>query len=428
MITSIAIKNYGCILDSTLDLTYGERLAPRGYRTSSLLPFIELGKARVVPSLALIGPNASGKTTIIRALRTIFAFIRGRRVTYHPYRLKEPMLPISTIEVSWIDQNNLYSYLLGIGSDQIVSESLKVDNEIIFQSQSGKLSCNIKNISNQDYEKLLKTYDLQCVTAETKYQIKSALNVLAEDFPGLNSHINKAFTYWTTKLHFYGLDHNQPSNFLAEGIDKLSKTFPDISPSNQEAMAWDLLSKYMRKLDFNIHKVLSERKKINPEDLPFPEEFKKFLGDSELFSDNVKTYHLTENGNLTPFQINWESNGTRHLMKILCYLLTAVRTGGVAVVDEIEESLHTLLVKELIKLFNDRELNKTKAQIIFTTHNTDLLSDSGLRPSQIAIVSQRGFNGSFIRRLVDIEGVKPSDDFRKNYLNGYYDAIPSAYL
>ncbi len=433
MIKYITLNNYGSILNATLYLTFGESKAPMGYRDSQIMPFIEIGKARIVPSLALIGPNASGKTTFIRGFYDVHDFIMRGRKLYNPYRLRASSLPTTKIEVAWFDNNVEveYKYSVEEGESGIVYESLVCEGQLLFECRQGNLSLHAINFSELDGKKISSTYELKCVDANKRAQIKSVFAFLVKEFPGLDCRINNAYEFWKEKVFFYGLSSSESffgPNLLTAGIDQLAKTFTDADPSKREDLAWQLLSKYMKKLDFNIQKVSCERIKFNPDQMPFADQLKDMIEDRGLFVNNIQTYHFSENGELVPFKYAWESNGTKRLMIILSYLLTTIRTGGVAIVDEIEESMHTLLVQELLKLFNDKDLNKTKSQIIFTTHNTDLLSDSSLRRSQIAVVSQRGFSGTQVRRLIDIPEVKQTDDFRQDYLNGYYDALPAAYL
>lgn len=87
MIKYISINNYGSILDATLHFTFEESKAPRGYHDFQTIPFIEIGKNRLVPSLALIGPNASGKTRYIRAFSAIHDFIMSGKKSPRPVRI-----------------------------------------------------------------------------------------------------------------------------------------------------------------------------------------------------------------------------------------------------------------------------------------------------------------------------------------------------
>ena len=72
MIAQFKIKNFRSILDMTLDLQYAEGKAPNGYRNSDTFPFLEDATGRrLVPCLAIFGANASGKTNIVKAMKTL---------------------------------------------------------------------------------------------------------------------------------------------------------------------------------------------------------------------------------------------------------------------------------------------------------------------------------------------------------------------
>ena len=109
-------------------------------------------------------------------------------------------------------------------------------------------------------------------------------------------------------------------------------------------------------------------------------------------------------------------------------ILFALKTGSVLLVDELECSLHPLLMREIVMLFKKRSHNPKGAQLIFTTHNTDILDDSILRLSEIALVRKTSANGTLVRRLVDAkregEDIRNVTNFRKQYLAGFYAGIP----
>ena len=105
-------------------------------------------------------------------------------------------------------------------------------------------------------------------------------------------------------------------------------------------------------------------------------------------------------------------------------LLTAVRLGKTVLIDELDDSLHSLLLQELVKLFKEKRINETAAQIVFTLHNTDLLAANFLGVSEVAIVNQVGYFGTRVMRLVDLPGIRNGSDFRLRYLRGDFGGIP----
>jgi len=126
--------------------------------------------------------------------------------------------------------------------------------------------------------------------------------------------------------------------------------------------------------------------------------------------------------------IKHESAGTQRLAGLVGLILYALKTGGVLLVDELECSLHPLLMREIVLLFKKRRHNQNGAQLIVTTHNTDILDDSILRLSEIALVRKTVANGTLVRRLVnaknDGEDIRNVTNFRKRYLSGFYSGVP----
>jgi AAA15 family ATPase/GTPase len=100
----------------------------------------------------------------------------------------------------------------------------------------------------------------------------------------------------------------------------------------------------------------------------------------------------------------------------------------VLLVDELDCSLHPLLMREIVLYFKKRRFNPLGAQLIVTTHNTDILDDSILRLSEIALVRKTVANGTLVRRLIDLknggEDIRNVTNFRKQYLAGFYSGIP----
>ena len=123
-----------------------------------------------------------------------------------------------------------------------------------------------------------------------------------------------------------------------------------------------------------------------------------------------------------------ESEGTVRLATIVAHLLRAIHMGVPMFIDELDRSLHPLLVRAVLSLFQQRERNKNRAQLIFTTHCTDLLDDEILRLSEIGIVLKNIKLGTKVKRLCDFrkEGtdIRNVTNFRNRYLEGFYSGVP----
>jgi len=119
-----------------------------------------------------------------------------------------------------------------------------------------------------------------------------------------------------------------------------------------------------------------------------------------------------------------ESVGTQKLFNLATPWLRSLARGSVVFVDELEASLHPLLTRFLVHLFNSPELNHKNAQLVFVTHDTNLLTYGGFRRDQIWLCEKRGDGTSDLYALAEIAKVRKNDKIERNYLQGKYGAIP----
>lgn len=118
-----------------------------------------------------------------------------------------------------------------------------------------------------------------------------------------------------------------------------------------------------------------------------------------------------------------ESSGTRQLLCLSAPIFESLSDGDFIFIDEFDNSLHPLLLRELIKLFHDPVLNTGNAQLLFNTHDTTLLSTPLLRRDQIWFVEKDQYSASHLYSLVEYSPRK-DEAFEKGYLQGRYGAVP----
>lgn len=133
----------------------------------------------------------------------------------------------------------------------------------------------------------------------------------------------------------------------------------------------------------------------------------------------ITTYH--KNNPTVPFDFSTEeSDGTQRLFFMMLTILDIVKNNKILLVDEIERSLHTRLVEYIISLFNRSE----SAQLIYTTHNTYLLDNNKVRKDQVYFTNKRADGSTDLYSLYDYKDFRDTMDFEKAYLQGRFDAIP----
>jgi predicted ATPase len=118
-----------------------------------------------------------------------------------------------------------------------------------------------------------------------------------------------------------------------------------------------------------------------------------------------------------------ESEGTKKLVAFAGPLIHALKTGQVLFVDEFDARLHPLVTRSLISLFNSRQSNANNAQLIFTTHDTNLLTNKLFRRDQIWFVEKDRYGGTRLYSLVEYK-VRNDASFESDYIRGKYGAIP----
>ena len=122
-----------------------------------------------------------------------------------------------------------------------------------------------------------------------------------------------------------------------------------------------------------------------------------------------------------------ESRGTQMLFNMGWHILEALRVGGVVVIDELESSLHPILAQRIVRLFNDPSTNRSNAQLIFTTHDANLLGNTigepALRRDQVWLTEKDSEGATVIYPLTDYKPRK-AENLERGYLQGRYGAVP----
>ena len=135
------------------------------------------------------------------------------------------------------------------------------------------------------------------------------------------------------------------------------------------------------------------------------------------------TTHIV-NGEKYDFDISEESLGTQAIFSFIPVIKDVVDNGKVLFVDELDRSLHPFIVKYIVELFNDPDLNDKNAQLIFNTHDTNLLDLELLRRDQIWFTEKNPTDGGSVLYSLDDFSVRKSENVEKGYLLGRYGAVP----
>lgn len=123
---------------------------------------------------------------------------------------------------------------------------------------------------------------------------------------------------------------------------------------------------------------------------------------------------------------NNESSGTQKLFDLAGILLVAfsLPEAPLIILDEMDSNFHPSLLLKLIGVFNDPNVNKSKAQLLFTSHDTNLMTPSILRRDQFYLTEKDNCDATRLFSLAELKGIRNDADFARHYLAGFYGALP----
>ncbi len=424
MLSSFFIQNFRSILELKLHFGYGEGKAPNGYRGQELLPFIEAAnKQRLVPCMAFFGANASGKTNLLKAFSALIQLLRdgGPLAQQYEPNLLNPRFSHTTFVVEFIRDGEVFEYRLAYNAAEILEETLAKNRKPLYTIR--RLEARFaSSVPSATYSKLKLSEILRVECSDGNgRQTKPFLHRIGHGYSGLNPDLRNAFVCLTSRLNYYS---NEPSLPLPLSVKILAATL-----NGDEKAALREITDVVRRLDIDIAAIdiLQRELAPNEEETDGIAMFNPATGIKHVVRITATHQDALGNPALLDFHKH-ESAGTQRLAGLVGLLLRTLKTGGVLLVDELDRSLHPLLMREIVMLFKTRRHNPKGAQLIGTTHNTDLLDDSILRLSEIALVRKTKANGTLVRRLVDArkegEDIRNVTNFRRQYLAGFYSGIP----
>ncbi len=381
-------------------------------------------KLRVLPMSVIYGANACGKSNIILAMNILKNIIMEGTLeckTLEPYKSTlsfirdnnwyEPIM----LEITFFTSRNIYKYRImftDIDVYKIVEEVLYINDENIFtRNENGKINVDVNHLMRKGYirkdeedfskrliDKLNQTLDKQ------RLVVTGAISNLFD-----KRYFDDFFSWFK---NFNVIMNANDMNFKQKDLRTIVNQNVDGEGGNK---FWesDAVKEIMDIAEFGNQKIRFVSDKDN-EDLsmcsmyrvPFEHESDKYyismLVDSEIM----------------------ESKGTIHLIRLIQPFIDALSEGGVIVLDEMDASLHFELVVSLIRIFNNKDINRNGAQLIFNTHNPIYLDGALLRHDQIVLVEKR--KNDMVSEIYSLSdyGLRPEERILKNYLNGKYGALP----
>lgn len=425
MLIEFRFKNYRSFRDeATLSM---EATGLSSFK-NSLIPLTSTVK--LLPACAIYGKNGGGKSNVIRAFWLAVQFIRNAQRTQHE-RAVIPVNPFSLndyskdepTEFDFVYTVNGIKYWYGFSATRE-----KVFSEYLYHAPKGQKAL-IFNRTGQEFsftEEKTKRSMIGEMVAENQLFFSVACTM--NDAPCV------AAMRWFRDQVYFSRDYSDiPRQLLEYSEDKnMLKAISDY------AKAADLGIQDMQ-FEFD-SKELKDDDSL-PKDIPdgIKTALVQFMhvlsetsnnGEMRLKMGEVtaKASHQgqTKDGKKASYLIDLadESDGTRKLMGLAPAIESALRTGGILLVDELERELHPKLVNYIIAKFQSKTANPNGAQIVFTTHNTELMNLELLRKDQIYFVDKQDKDGASELYSITEFATRTTDNIRKGYLVGKYGATP----
>jgi hypothetical protein len=382
---------------------------------------IKTERHSILKGAVIYGANSSGKSNLIKAMstmrRTVFQSFEKSSTSdlnIEPFLLdtiseKEP----SFFEVTFLLNNIKYRYGFELTNSEIKAEWLmetkKKAEKYLFVRESDGIDVNPQYKEAKDLEE--KTRDNALFLA------------VIDQFNGKLA--GQIMMWFDNFITISGLSHERYKAVTFQMLEKKESKH--------------LLQSFYNNLDLGFDNIEIKKKDFHTNDIPddTPEHIVK-----QLVSDfegkkivDVKTLHKKRNPLDNSFidvefdMRRQESSGTNKVFNISGPIFDVLTDGGILVIDELDASLHPLLTLSITRLFNSIEHNPKNAQLIFSTHDTNLFSYGKFRRDQIYFIEKDKNFSSDLYSLVEYKGdggvtVRKDRKFEKDYIQGKYGAIP----
>lgn len=361
------------------------------------------GEDRVSLIEAVVGPNAAGKTNVIKAL----AFIK-HLIVESARRDDDAAIPLVTfrnqekpaeLTVKFSVGKRIFVYDFSLNRERILSEKLrelgKTDQRVTYKT----LFSRTWDAQREHYVFTDRAFGLpKNVTLRSNASIVSLAWGLNKD----DSLARDIVRYWrdSVTLNVWEAGNIDDHRVHGDHLTQSAITFFYENPPLMDA-ARDIL----RNIDVGFHDFERERLEI---------EKREIFGVKHKYADSSEF----------SIPLHYESSGTKRVVAILRFIVKVLheKSGGIAAIDELDAYLHPDIVESLVKLFTSSETNPNKAQLLFSSHSHQLLSE--FDKQQIILVEKNDSGQTDVWRLDEVSGIRADENYYTKYIAGAYGARP----
>ena len=360
--------------------------------------------------MIVIGPNASGKTSALKALaflswfvRNSFAGLEGEKepIPVDNFAFSDDKESVSEFELVFNHKDVIYKYILHSMSNtcckrRIVSQRRHAAFQLPFkrnwnpQAESSDIVQRI-NLKTEILKEILRK-NVSLIAASVAIK-NDFLTDISGFWQKIISNVNRMGKLWDT------------SSFGERGLFEATEAYN----KNQDLFVKAV--QFLKDIDLGLEGIsIEEGEARNPK----TGEAKKVFLPYGVHKVNDKQYKLP---------LAFESSGTKNMFVLLHFLLPAIEQGGLAVIDELEIDLHPHALPQIIELFANPATNPKNSQLLFTSHSLEVLNH--LEKEQIILVEKKQECKSELYRLDELKGVRRDDNIYAKYMAGAYGAVPN---
>lgn len=396
MLIQFNFKNFRSFRDDTsLDMT-ATSITEHPYN------LINCEDEKYIKVAAIYGANASGKSSVIEAFSFMRKWIRSsfeeggnkdyiplKRFAFDDKSLNEP----AEFEVFFRYNNRDYQYGFSLDNTKIHEEWLYLKEEgsnnyiYLFEREHGEINCN---------EKLFKDAKnfIPMVESKTLFlSITSSAKIV----------YSKDVREWFTLP------------VIDYGSVNFERLLEDMRPFNiDDKHHQENLVEFLKAIDMNIEGIVVEKSSEDE-------------GESEV---KIYTKHLKSDGHsFYKLPLSEESSGTRKMFTLYQFIIGSLQFGLTLFIDELDSKLHPLLLRYILTMFHDENINKNGAQLIYSTHDNYTLTRDIFRRDQIWFVEKDRSAASHLYSLVEYKSeddkkIRKDASYNKDYLLGKYGSVP----
>jgi AAA15 family ATPase/GTPase len=374
--------------------------------------FTAPGGLKLLKSVAIFGPNASGKSNLLRALTWMLHFVDKSFQDDHLVK-DFPIFALDQecekmpahFELVFITDGNRYRYGFEITEQRVSAEWLfgpATTNEVEYFTRLGdEIKINKSRFKEGGELPPDKT------KSSTLF-----LNVV-EAFNGPIAAEVKSFFTGRIRINAGVNDHAFRKNtLLMMEEEELRKQIADL----------------MRSADMGIEDITQvsvDHLEIVEDQQPRLQNKSKEEKPSKVLGTVKKIKNEPPGSQPSFFDFdNFESEGTKKFFSYSGPIIQSLQTGIALVVDELDSRLHPTLTRKIVELFNSKELNPNNAQLIFVAHDINLLDLALLRRDQIYFTEKNTDGETSLYSLINIGGVRNDVSYEREYMKGKYGALP----